>query len=151
MFKNYYYNFAKANASSIEEIDCLIEEYKNIKKISIPNSCALVFSLSSIFLVALTSLFSAETNLKVNIFSKLVDYHIKSPNITEKELKELDTVARNLGFQENSQLFGKFLSYILLCTFAIVVVSFLYNNFNQKRLSGLYEYKRELIRQSKGH
>ncbi|EGO9003049.1 hypothetical protein D2A91_13880, partial [Enterococcus faecalis] len=129
MFKNYYYNFAKANASSIEEIDCLIEEYKNIKKISIPNSCALVFSLSSIFLVAFTSLFSAETNLKVNIFSKLVDYHIKSPNITEQELKELDTAARNLGFQETSRLFGEFLSYILLCTFAIVAVSFLYNNF----------------------
>lgn len=101
--------------------------------------------------MAFTSLFSAETNLKVNIFSKLIDYRIKSPNITEQELKELDTAAKNLGFQETSRLFGEFLSYILLCTFAIVVVSFLYNNFNQKRLSGLYEYKRELIRQSKGH
>ncbi len=44
------------------------------------------------------------------------------------------------------ELFGKTLGYLILASSVLAIVIWIYNNFNQKHLSGFYQYKYELLR-----
>lgn len=142
--KNYYYNYAKENTSSIEEIDCLIEEYKNIKKISIPNSCSLIFSFGSLFLVCMNSLFTLNANVKSIVLSKIIDAFRKE---FQTNVHVFDDFSFRSEMHKIEVQLGKTLIYISIFAIFLTLGVLLYNNYNQQRLAGLYKFKRELIRE----
>lgn len=142
--KNYYYNYAKENINSIEEIDCLIEEYKNIKKVSIFNSCSLIFSFGSLFLVCINSLFAFEINIKSTLISKIID-------VFKEEFHEnthaIDDFSSNFDMYSAADQLGELLGKLSIFAIILTIGVLLYNNYNQQRLAGLYKFKRELIRE----
>lgn len=138
--KQRYYELAKNNATTIEEVDCYIEEYKNVKKINIPNTCALIASLGSLFVVTVTSLFSTQAGLQGVIYSKVLDAYMNDPS------NKLDDFG-DFGVSEITNMLSQGLAYLMVTCLAIAIVGWIYNVYNQKRLSGFYEYKRELLKQ----
>lgn len=140
IIKKKYYNKAKNTTTTIEEVDCYIEEYKNIKKISIPNICSLVASFGSLFVVTITSLFSTQAGLQGVIYSKVLDAYMKDTS------NKLDNFG-DFGVAQISDALAQGLAYIIVFCFAIATVGWIYNNYNQQRLAGFYEYKRELLKQ----
>lgn len=53
----------------------------------------------------------------------------------------------DFGVSEITNMLSQGLAYLMVICLAIAIVGWIYNGFNQKRLSGFYEYKRELLKQ----
>lgn len=139
LIKNYYYNVAEQKAKTIEEIDCLIEEYKNIKKINVSSSIALFLSFGSIFILTITNIFSMQVNIRSNmlsLFPKLVEQEV-----TNGEFKQVTDIT---SVQEP---IIELLTILMVSIVLFIIYALLYNRFNQSRLSGFYNYKRFLLRQ----
>lgn len=135
--KEKYYNIAKKKEVTIEEIDCYIEEYKNYKiEFSVPGT--LIATITSVSIVAVTSLFSIQANIQGMIYSKLFDEAVKDPSVKIDDFGDFGI----------SEILDLVLNGITIAT-AIIIVGvlfcFFYNQYNKSRLSGFYEYKRELL------
>lgn len=140
IIKKIYYDKAKNTTTTIEEVVCYIEEYKNIKKISISNICSLVASFGSLFVVTITSLFSTQAGVQGVIYSKVLDAYMKDPSNKLDNFGDFDVA-------QISDALAQGLAYIFVLCFAIATVGWIYNNYNQQSLAGFYEHKRELLKQ----
>lgn len=138
VIKTFYFNIAEKEAKSIEEIDCLIEEYKNIRKISVSASVALFISFGSIFMLAITNILNTQVNVSSTVLSLF-------PQLAEEEIanSKFDELTDLTSTQETV---SELLLFVMISIIIFVVYALLYNIFNQSRLSGFYEYKRYLLR-----
>lgn len=138
MIKNHYYKFAKNETNSIEEIDCLIEEYKNIPKINISNGITVLISLSSLFIIVMLNSIDASTNYTKMLLDNFPEL------INRDDLNTLEPIKIKELLGMGSSV-APALSYAMVGLFLLSFFGSLYNRFNQSRLSGLYRYKRELL------
>lgn len=137
IIKEKYYKIAKKKEATIEEIDCYIEEYKNYKiEFSMPGT--MIATITSMSIVAITSLFSIQANIQGMMYSKLFDVAVKDSSV------KID----NFGDFGISEILNLILNGITIAA-AIIIIGilfcFFYNQYNKNRLSGFYEYKRELL------
>lgn len=148
MIKSYYFGVAKGKANSIEEIDCLIEEYKNISKIKFSNAGILFLTLINIFFVTTTTMYTNQTTILMSIYSNAMSFITGEKEATPSDRSEaINQISQLVPSDNDNSFIFEYLGYALCILLIILLICGLINRFRQKRLSGFYEYKRELIRE----